>query len=64
MTEPRGMHGADPALFLEAWTFGVKEKVDYYALDAAHMMEIVAPQEEKPSRVSLMYDMKTQSKPR
>jgi tetratricopeptide (TPR) repeat protein len=35
------------ALFLEAWEFGAKAKLDFYALDAAHMMGIVAEQEKK-----------------
>lgn len=35
------------AIFLEAWEVGRKEKADYYALDAAHMLGIVEPQEKK-----------------
>lgn len=35
------------ALFLEAWELGCEKKVDFYALDAAHMMEIVEPKENK-----------------
>lgn len=35
------------AAFLEAWELGTKQDVDYYALDAAHMLEIVEPQEAK-----------------
>ena len=34
-------------LFLEAWAYGTREKVDYRALDAAHMLEIVERQELK-----------------
>ena len=35
------------ALFHEAWTYGTKEKADYFALDAAHMLQIVEPDGEK-----------------
>ena len=35
------------SLFLEAWSYGTREKVDYHALDAAHMLEIVERKELK-----------------
>ncbi|MHC4818304.1 MAG: hypothetical protein ACYTF8_09640, partial [Planctomycetota bacterium] len=34
-------------LFLEAWEFGCKHDEEYYAVDAAHMMALVEPQEKK-----------------
>jgi len=34
-------------LFLEAWDFGVENKLDLYAIDAAHMMGIVEPPEKQ-----------------
>lgn len=34
-------------IFLEAWEFGNKAGLDFYAVDAAHMMELVEPQEKK-----------------
>lgn len=34
-------------LFLEAWDMGVEHGEDYYAVDAAHMMQIVEPPEKQ-----------------
>ncbi|MBC8385895.1 MAG: tetratricopeptide repeat protein [Candidatus Cloacimonetes bacterium] len=34
-------------LFLEAWNFGIENKLDLYAIDAAHMMGIVEPPEKQ-----------------
>jgi len=34
-------------LFLEAWELGLKVKADYYAVDAAHMLGIVAQQDQQ-----------------
>ena len=34
-------------LFLEAWELGVEVKADFYAVDAAHMLGIAAPQDQQ-----------------